>query len=70
MIVSLAIFGNSTIREFALPIIFGLVAGTYSSVLLSASTWVYLRKLFKQSNKRPTVKVKKIENTATEAEGI
>lgn len=70
MIVSLAIFGNSTIREFALPIIFGLIAGTYSSVLLSASTWVYLRKLFKQSNKRPTVKVKKIENTATEAEGI
>ena len=70
MIVSLAIFGNSTIREFALPIIFGLVAGTYSSVLLSASTWVYLRKLFKQSNKRPTVKVKKTENTATEAEGI
>ena len=70
MIVSLAIFGISTIREFALPIIFGLVAGTYSSVLLSASTWVYLRKLFKQSNKRPAVKVKKIENTATEAEGI
>lgn len=70
MIVSLAIFGNSTIREFALPIIFGLIAGTYSSVLLSASTWVYLRKLFKQSNKRPVVKVKKIENTATEAEGI
>lgn len=70
MIVSLAIFGNSTIREFALPIIFGLIAGTYSSVLLSASVWVYLRKLFKQSNKRPTVKVKKIENTATEAEGI
>lgn len=70
MIVSLAIFGNSTIREFALPIIFGLIAGTYSSVLLSASTWVYLRKLFKQSNKRPTVKVKKTENTATEAEGI
>lgn len=70
MIVSLAIFGNSTIREFALPIIFGLIAGTYSSVLLSASTWVYLRKLFKQSNKRPTVKVKKIENIATEAEGI
>ena len=70
MIVSLAIFGNSTIREFALPIIFGLIAGTYSSVLLSASTWVYLRKLFKQSNKRPVAKVKKIENTATEAEGI
>ncbi len=51
-IVALAIFGNSTIREFAIPIIFGLIAGAYSSVLLSASIWVYLRKLFKQSGKR------------------
>lgn len=52
VIVLLAIFGNATIREFAFPIIFGLIAGAYSSVLLSASFWVYLRKLFKQSGKR------------------
>lgn len=58
MIVSLAIFGNSTIQEFALPIIFGLIAGAYSSVLLSAPIWVYLRKLFKMSGKRPKLKVK------------
>lgn len=58
MIVALAIFGNSTIREFALPIIFGLVAGAYSSVLLSASIWVYLRKLFRMSGKRPKLKIK------------
>ena len=40
-----AIMGVSTMEEFALPIIFGLIAGTYSSVFLSASVWVYLRKL-------------------------
>ena len=37
MIAALAIFGTQSIREFALPIIFGLLAGAYSSVLLSAS---------------------------------
>lgn len=40
-----AVMGVSTMEEFALPIIFGLVAGTYSSVFLSAPIWVYLRKL-------------------------
>ncbi len=42
-----AIMGVSTMLEFALPIIFGLLAGFYSSVFLSASIWVYLEKLFK-----------------------
>lgn len=40
-----AVMGVSTMGEFALPIIFGLIAGTYSSVFLSASMWVYLRRL-------------------------
>ncbi|MBQ9781736.1 MAG: protein translocase subunit SecF [Clostridia bacterium] len=42
-----AIMGVSTMLEFALPIIFGLLAGFYSSVFLSASIWVYLKKLAK-----------------------
>lgn len=69
MIVALAIFGTQSIREFALPIIFGLLAGAYSSVLLSAPSWVYLRKLFKQANKRPKAKVKAIK-TAKQAEEV
>ncbi len=53
MILLLAILGVSSIREFALPIIFGLVAGTYSSVLLSGSFWVMLRKVIKpKKNKK------------------
>ena len=59
MIVCLAIFGNASIRDFAYPIIFGLVAGLYSSVLLSASVWVNLRKLFNQADKKPARKIKK-----------
>ena len=66
MIVSLSIFGNSTIKEFSLPIIFGLIAGAYSSVLLSASIWVYLRKLFRMSGKRPKLKTKAAKSDVIE----
>lgn len=59
MIVALAIFGSTAIREFAFPIIFGLLAGAYSSVLLSASLWVKLRKAFGQENAKPAKKAKK-----------
>ena len=45
MVVMLAIFSVSTIREFIIPIIFGLIAGTYSSVVLASGFWVLFRKL-------------------------
>ena len=40
-----AVTGLSTMSEFALPIVFGLIAGAYSSVLLSAPIWVHLCKI-------------------------
>ena len=64
MIGVLAIFGSTAIRDFAFPIMFGLLAGLYSSVLLSAPLWVKLRKLFKQENKKPVKKLKKIKESA------
>lgn len=39
------VMGVTTMEEFALPIIFGLIAGTYSSVFLASSFWVYYRKI-------------------------
>lgn len=39
------IMGVATMAEFALPIIFGLCAGFFSSVFISAPLWVYLRRL-------------------------
>lgn len=50
-----AIIGVASMAEFALPIVFGLLAGAYSSVFLSASFWVYLRKL----GRKITAKIKK-----------
>lgn len=41
-IVLLAIFSVASVQEFALPIIFGLVAGFFSSVCLAPSIWTIL----------------------------
>ena len=38
-LVTLYIFGVDSIREFAFPLIVGMLAGTYSSVLLSGQVW-------------------------------
>jgi len=38
-LVALYIFGVDSIREFAFPLIVGMLAGTYSSVLLSGQVW-------------------------------
>ena len=38
-LVTLYIFGVESIREFAFPLIVGMLAGVYSSVLLSGQVW-------------------------------
>ncbi len=44
-IVLLAILGVASIQTFALPIIFGLIAGLYSSVCLAAPMWGIFKQL-------------------------
>ena len=46
MVVVLFIFGVSSIKEFALPLMIGIISGTYSSVCLTGSMWWMLRKAF------------------------
>lgn len=43
-ITALTVIGVPAIREFALPIIFGLVSGTYSAVCIAGPMWVLLQK--------------------------
>ncbi len=43
-LVCLYILGVSSIREFSLPIVIGIFAGTYSSVFISANLWNSLTK--------------------------
>ncbi|MBO6207446.1 MAG: protein translocase subunit SecD [Lachnospiraceae bacterium] len=46
MVVMLYILGVSSIREFALPLIIGIVCGTYSSVCITGALWYVLREKF------------------------
>ena len=41
-ILALYIFGVASIREFALPLIVGLISGTYSSIFIASPVWVAL----------------------------
>lgn len=43
MVAALYAFGVSSIREFALPLMVGIVCGTYSSVCITGALWYVLR---------------------------
>lgn len=47
MVLFLYILGVTSIKEFALPLMIGVVCGTYSSICLAGFFWYMLRKIFK-----------------------
>ena len=49
MVIMLYINGVSSIREFALPLIIGIICGTYSSVCVTGALWFVLREKFPPS---------------------
>ncbi|RED64147.1 protein translocase subunit SecF [Cohnella lupini] len=52
--VCLFIFGGESIKLFSLAMIFGLVAGAYSSIFIASQLWLYLKK--RQPIKKVAVK--------------
>lgn len=51
MVASLYVFGVTSIREFALPLMVGIVCGTYSSVCITGALWYVLKtKIKKKTN--------------------
>lgn len=70
-IAMLAIIGVTDIREFVIPIIFGLLAGTYSSIFLAPSLWSLMYRKNKDK-KLQKVKEKKAisQNQAQEEESV
>ena len=48
MVLVLFIMGVSSIREFALPLMVGIVCGAYSSVCITGPLWFTLKKLGKK----------------------
>ena len=51
MVVALYIFGVSSIKEFALPLMVGIVCGTYSSICLAGSMWFVFKNKFSKKEK-------------------
>ena len=43
MVAALQVFGVSSIKEFALPLIAGIICGTYSSICLAGAFWYLMR---------------------------
>jgi SecD/SecF fusion protein len=50
MVLMLLILGVSSIREFALPLLAGVIAGTYSSIFIATQLWYIFRVSGKKSN--------------------
>ena len=48
MVAALYVFGVSSVKEFALPLMVGILCGTYSSVCITGAFWLVLRKKFPQ----------------------
>ena len=45
MVLALSVFGVSSIREFSVPLMAGIVCGAYSSVFLAGTLWYHINKL-------------------------
>ncbi len=51
VIIALAIFGASSIKELAIPLLVGISTGTYSSICIASPIWVSLKKAQKAALK-------------------
>ena len=61
-IVIFAIFGSSTVNEFALPVIFGLIAGFYSSMFISPSLYYVMSKAWEKRKQQRKNMIKDDKN--------
>lgn len=52
MVVVLAIMGVDAVRQFAIPLIAGIVSGCYSSVCLAGTIWFFMNKKMKKAKSK------------------
>ena len=55
VVVALMFLGAESIQNFSIALLIGLLAGTYSSIFISAQIWFELKK--REINKKGTIKV-------------
>lgn len=51
VVLALAIFGAPSIKELALPLLAGIMTGTYSSICIASPVWVSLKRAQKAADK-------------------
>ncbi|MGN1084427.1 MAG: hypothetical protein ACI4QX_05455, partial [Lachnospiraceae bacterium] len=51
MVAALVIFGVNSIREFAVPLLAGIVCGAYSSICITGLLWLKLREKLPEEEK-------------------
>ncbi len=51
-VLALVFLGVTSIREFLIPILFGLLSGVYSSTMLAGPVWAFINDRTKQKNKK------------------
>lgn len=59
MVVLLFVLGVSSVKEFAFPLVIGIIAGTYSSIFIASPLWYEMRKFQRNYNKNKAGKGKK-----------
>ena len=72
-VILLAIIGVSAIREFIIPIIFGLIVGTYAAIFISAPLWATIitnSRFDKRKIKQKQNKIEKSRVIEAEAQAI
>ena len=60
VVVALMFFGAESIQNFSIALLIGLIAGTYSSIYISAQIWFELKK--REIAKKGAIKVEKRRN--------
>ncbi len=67
MVLFLLIFGSSAMREFAFPLLVGVLCGTYSSIFIATPLWYLMRVKIKSNKKDDSDNTPKITANADKA---
>ncbi len=62
-ITALYILGVQSIKEFAFPLIIGVISGTYSSIFIASPFWVVINNMIKNRHHKKSKKIMKVKKT-------
>ncbi len=63
-VVALLVLGTSGLRSYVIPVLLGLIAGTYSSIFVSGSIWYDINRLFDKRAENKKIAAKQARKAA------